>query len=109
MPIPIISEIVPQNDGNFPTHLSQYGKGGWHEVADVDQRELIPRERRSAGMAVHVVDINRSFILGPDLSSWEEFVTTGIPDAPLDGQSYVRNSGEWLAMTDFLDGGIYAP
>ncbi len=109
MPIPIIAEIVPQNDGNFPTHVSTYGKGGWHDVMNIAERDLIPRERRQAGMAVFVVDVGMLYTLGVDLATWGEIPLVGINDAPLTGLSYVRTNGAWIDIAEFLDGGIYAP
>lgn len=47
--------IIPFDSADtFPTHDSQYGLGGWHEVADDTARDAIPVERLRAGMCVYV-------------------------------------------------------
>ncbi len=107
--IEIIDIIVPKNDGTFPTHDSLYGKGGWHEVATLTDRDAIPAARRRAGMAVNVTAQNKVYTLGSDLSTWAEFAgggSGGIPEAPLDGAAYVRSMGGWVDLQSYLDGGI---
>ena len=50
--IPLISTIVPSNPAaNIPTHSSEYGIGGWHEVSTILERDNIADTRRRAGMA----------------------------------------------------------
>ncbi len=109
MPIPIISNLVPKNNGTFPTHESTFGKGGWHEVMTELERDLIPLERRKAGMACNVVTTNRTYILGLDLATWGEIVLTGVEDAPATGQAFARQNAEWTDLAILFDGGIYAP
>lgn len=108
MPIPIIAEIVPQNNGAFATHISTFGAGGWHEVADIAERDAIPRARRRAGMAVNVLDPGIIFLLGADLQTWGQIVLTGVEDAPVTGEAYVRQNAGWTDLKDILDGGVYA-
>lgn len=108
MPIPLIAEIVPKNSGLFPTHVSTYGKGGWHEVQTVDERDNIPAERRSPGMACNVVSQNTIYILAADLFTWGEIVLTGVSEAPMDGNCYVRRTAGWVDLADILDDGLYA-
>jgi hypothetical protein len=40
----------------YPTHDSQYGKGGYHQVADAAARLAIPAARRTADMLVRQAD-----------------------------------------------------
>lgn len=108
MPIAIISNIEPANNGLFPTHISTFGKGGWHEVQTLADRDNIPIERRSPGMACSVIDIGLVFILGTDLSTWEEIVLTGVEDAPITGEAYVRINASWAVLGVYFDDGIYA-
>lgn len=108
MSIPIISEIVPQNNGLFPTHVSTYGRGGWHEVATATDRDNIPIERRSPGMACNVISENTIYILASDLFTWAQIVLTGVSEAPLDGRTFVRRSAGWIDLSDILDDGLYA-
>lgn len=57
----------------YPTHASEYGKGGWHEVADNTARDAIPAGRRTAGMAVYTTASGKLWILDADLTTWVEF------------------------------------
>lgn len=51
----ISSPVVPFTDQDtFPTHLAKYGKGGYHCVANIEERDRIPEERRENGMLVYV-------------------------------------------------------
>jgi hypothetical protein len=52
----VASTVVPYTtDDTYPTHDSQYGKGGWHEVGSIDERDAIPSTRLRFGMVVNVV------------------------------------------------------
>lgn len=52
----IIDTIVPPaTTSTFPTHDSQYGKGGWRELNSWEELRLIPRDRMRAGMAVSII------------------------------------------------------
>lgn len=54
----VAAPVVPFTTAdNYPTHNSQYGKGGWHEVANPTARDAIPTERRTIGMAVWVLSL----------------------------------------------------
>ena len=51
----VTGAIVPFTDkDNYATHISKYGFGGWHEAATLAERDAIPMERRTKGMAVFV-------------------------------------------------------
>ena len=61
--INIITGIVPGTDGDtFPTHHSQYGRGGWHEVSALADLDTIPEPRRTEGMAVRVTALEETYI-----------------------------------------------
>lgn len=49
-------------DDIYPTHYSQYGHGGWHEVATLADLDLIPLPRRAEGMAVRVTALEETYI-----------------------------------------------
>jgi len=67
----IAAPIVPgSTDDVFPTHDAQYGRGGYRAVANVTERDAIPAERRSAGMAVRTNDTNANWVLNADLTTW---------------------------------------
>ena len=59
----------------YPTHLSTLGKGGYREVADIEERDDIPLERRSEGMMVYVQDEGKIYILegGLENADWGNF------------------------------------
>lgn len=74
----VASAVVPfTTDDRYPTHFSKYGNGGWKEVESITERDLIPKERRSVGMAVLVNEIGRLFVLrgGINNSNWVEFTS----------------------------------
>ena len=67
----VAAPIVPgSTDDVFPTHDAQYGRGGYRAVANVTERDAIPAERRSAGMAVRTNDTNANWVLNADLTTW---------------------------------------
>ncbi len=78
MGIPLISDIVPQNGGGFPTHSARYGKGGWRAVADATERDAIDPLRREVGMRVYLIDAGTEYRLGSGLTNgdWVQ-VTSG--------------------------------
>ena len=56
--------IAPSDStDNYPVTDSQYGLGGWHEVADADARNAIPAKRRREGMAVYVSSTDQTWVL----------------------------------------------
>ena len=70
MPIPIISDIVPQNNGDFPTHSDIYGKGGYQVQPTTAARDAIPALRRKEGMVVFVVADGNEYRLNAGLTTW---------------------------------------
>lgn len=53
----IAAGIAPfTTDDTYATHDSKYGKGGWREVDTITERDSISQDRRSIGMAVHVLE-----------------------------------------------------
>lgn len=58
----------------YPTHLSNLGKGGYHQVNSLTDRNNIPPDRLLLGMMVYVIDESKLFILTDVLPSvWTEF------------------------------------
>lgn len=69
----VAAGVVPfTTDDTFPTHYSEYGKGGWKEVQLESDKDLIPESRRTTGMAVYVVESQKLYTLS-DSGSWEPF------------------------------------
>lgn len=59
----ILSPVVPfTTDNTNATHISEYGKGGWHEVATKADLAKIPAQRLSEGMAARVISENKTYI-----------------------------------------------
>lgn len=57
-------------DDKYATHYAEYGKGGWHSVATISDRDSIPVQRRETGMVVFVQEENIPYRLAAD-GSWE--------------------------------------
>jgi hypothetical protein len=109
MSIEIISDLVPINNGSFPTHHAEYGKGGWISVASQSELASISPLRLEAGMAARAVDTGITYVLQSDLVTWVADTSGGgIPEAPIDGNGYVRSDGAWQVVGGFTDEGTYA-
>ena len=68
----VAAPILPFSDSDkFPTHLPQYGKGGYRSVADLDERDAIPTERQEEGMLVWVISNSTLYQLRS--GEWIEF------------------------------------
>jgi hypothetical protein len=96
----VASGIVPfTTDDEFPTHYSEYGKGGWREVSTIAERDSITNQRRKIGMAVYVRETDKVYILKRGLSNeyWVPMDTGGGSS-----QTYIHTQGEaasvWLIV-----------
>lgn len=78
--------VVGTSLDEFPTHKSEFGKGGWHEVASIAERDAIPEPRLSVGMSVYVLSENKLYVYkgtetDPETEIitkvWEEFKSGG--------------------------------
>lgn len=73
----IAAIIAPfTTEDSYATHDSKYGKGGWHEVSSIEERDAIPIERRTLGMAVYNTTSGILYILqGNNVSenNWKIF------------------------------------
>lgn len=71
---PILGAVAP-NDAldTYPSHLEEYGKGGFRTVADNTERDAISAERRKAGMIVQVLSPRKFFQLDSGLSNSDWF------------------------------------
>lgn len=69
--IPVGSFIAPKDTRHrYPTHLDQFGLGGYRTVDLLSERDAIPNERKKEGMLVYVVENDSTYRL--TLSVWEE-------------------------------------
>lgn len=60
----VASPIAPFTDlDDYPTHLAQYGKGGYRTVSCIAERNAIPELRREEGMLVWVVSEEKLYQL----------------------------------------------
>lgn len=67
----VTAPITPASSlDEFPTHLDEYGKGGYRCVATVKELDDIPQKRRSTGMLVYVVENSAFYQLLSD--TWKE-------------------------------------
>ena len=76
----VASGIVPfTTEDEFPTHYSEYGKGGWREVQTIAERDSITTARRKIGMAVYVCETDKVYVLKNGLSNeyWFPMSTGG--------------------------------
>jgi hypothetical protein len=79
MPIEVISELVPKNDGAFPVVDDNNIRGGYQTVSTIAERNAIPQDKRKEGMQVFVQASSISYTLEADLVTWN---TTELPSAP---------------------------
>jgi len=92
----VASGIVPfTTEDEFPTHYSEYGKGGWREVATIAERDSITSARRKLGMAVYVQETDKVYILkrGTSNEYWVPMDTSGGSSS-----TYVHTQGEAAAV-----------
>ena len=68
----VAAPILPFADTDrFPTHLAEYGKGGYRSVANLSDRDSIPTERLEEGMLVWVTSNSTLYQLRS--GEWKEF------------------------------------
>lgn len=84
----VLAPIVPfsTTDGHA-THEARWGKGGYRTVANNDERDGIPPLRREAGMLVWVVNTQKAWRLGENLSTWTEVTSISEPQT-IDGGNW---------------------
>lgn len=119
--INVVSPIVPMTSEDvYPTHIANYGKGGYHIVQKQDDLKDIPIERLVQGTAAYVTEENLIYTLrstdediqaGKDLEWAVASVTPsiyyGTEDVSTDGQVYVKNSEGNEEMLDASEGDFY--
>jgi hypothetical protein len=82
--IPVDAPIGPRDPADAtPSHIANYGRGGWHAVADIAARNAIPSERLVVGMAVRVVSEGKEYRLtSVSPVTWNEFTGGGSVTLP---------------------------
>ena len=74
--VPVTAPIAPTSDlDTYPSHIAEYGKGGYQSKPDIAGRNAIIDERRTSGMMVSVESDGLIYVLGPGLtnSDWTVF------------------------------------
>lgn len=70
----LAAAIAPfTTEDTYPTHYAEYGKGGWHSVATISDRDAIPVQRRETGMVVFVQADNTPYRLEAD-GTWKKMM-----------------------------------
>ena len=88
----IPSTIVPFNtEDTYPTHLAEYGKGGYRSCQTIADRDKIPADRRELGMLVYVVSEDVLYKLGSG-NQWEVYIDKG--GAARIGWKTINDDGE---------------
>jgi len=73
----------------YPTHNSEYGKGGYREVDTILQRDAITPERRKMGMLVNVAEEDTIYkLVGGILNSNWTSLATSLIITEIDGGNY---------------------
>ena len=73
----IPSTIVPFNtEDTYPTHLAEYGKGGYRSCQTIADRDKIPAARREQGMLVYVVSEDVLYKLESN-NQWSIYINKG--------------------------------
>ncbi len=106
----LAAPIAPfTTDDKYATHSSEYGKGGWHEVATYADLANIPAQRLSEGMAARVIGENKTYVYTKQDGSYKWVQDTLDVDAALNATSTnpVQNKAVQAAI-DALKPLIYA-
>lgn len=99
---------TPDSQDVFATHFAKLGRGGWRTVADLNELNNIPTDRREVGMVAWVTVENQAYQLigGIGNGNWQELVIGGGPslqaveyDNNSDGATVSSNSINFLTST----------
>ena len=71
MPIEVIDLLKQKNNGSFPLIEAKDVKGGFHQVNNIEERNVIPKEKRIEGMYCYVLNDTIYRLLGGiENSNW---------------------------------------
>ena len=107
--VPVGGFFVPSSDTDtYPVTDSQYELGGWHEVANLNARDLITPQRRRKGMAAFQQDTKQIWILqnGVENTDWVELVITPTNSAQQTITFVMR--GNLIASTPIVGNAVLA-
>ena len=74
--VPVTAPVAPTDPIDvYPSHIAEFGKGGYQSAIDIAERNDITQERRTSGMMVFVESNGLIYTLGPGLtnSEWTVF------------------------------------
>lgn len=91
----VVSHIIPT--GNFPTHIANFGRGGYKTVSSIEERDAIPVNRLTTGSIVYVANIDTEYraTVNNDLVSWQE-VKNGVDENTLTSVAKLDSDGKVL-------------
>ena len=70
----VSAPITPfDSNDQFPTHIDNYGKGGYRSVNTYSELSNISSDRKAIGMKVLVLDTKNEYYLDSDLTTWIKF------------------------------------
>jgi len=100
-----IGPLAPTD--SYPSHLSNYGRGGCHSVTSIAARNAIPAGRLQVGMLCYVVEDASYFtLIDDDPVTWQPFVGTAeVTDIDDGGASdaFANEYTDGTAADDFED------
>jgi hypothetical protein len=76
MPIPLIAEIVPKNNGAFALVDDNNIRGGYRVVNTILDRNSIPSDKLKVGMKCRVQADGKTYVLDNDLITWSEDIVS---------------------------------
>lgn len=100
-----IGPLAPTD--SYPSHFSNYGRGGCHSVASIAARDAIPASRLQVGMLCYVTEDASYFtLIDDDPVTWQPFVGTAEVTDIDDGgasDSFANEYTDGTAADDFTD------
>lgn len=104
--VPVTGPVAPTSLlDEYPSHIADYGKGGYVSVALFTDLDLIPSLRRTEGMMVRVNATSLYYVLAADLVTWDIFSSLVVPVGPDLYQIGVSVTGEIPQLTITKIGG----
>ena len=109
MPIEVIDLLKQKNNGSFPLIEAKDVKGGFHQVNNIEERNVIPKEKRIEGMYCYVLNDTIYRLLGGiENSNWiawnvatKQYVDNQIDsvDTLLEGKADTSHVHGWSELT----------
>lgn len=69
----LVAPVVPfTTEDSYPTHMAQYGKGGWRSVQTKAELATIPSQRLEVGMVAYVIEESTPYVY--DGQDWKALI-----------------------------------